>query len=56
MMINVTVSLPTTIFDIYARAANKLKDYSVEQVLSAALHAYAQYLFNEMVANGELEK
>ena len=31
-------------------------DYSVEQVLSAALHAYAQYLFDEMVANGELEK
>ncbi len=55
-MVDVTVSVPKLIYDIYARAAQKLKGYSVEDVLSGALQAYAQYLFEEMVANGELQE
>lgn len=52
IMIDVTVSVPKLIYDIYADAAKRLKGYSVEDVLAAALQAYAQYLFDEMTAAG----
>ena len=55
-MIDVTVSMPKLIYDIYAEAAKKLEGYTVENVLSGALQAYAQYLFEEMVENGELQE
>lgn len=54
MEVSVTVTVPKLIYDIYAGAAKDLGDYSVERVMSSALHAYAQYLFEEMMANGEL--
>ena len=54
MNIDVTVSVPKLIYDIYADAAKKLGTYTVEQVMSSALHAYAQYLFEEMMSNSEL--
>lgn len=54
MMIDITVSVPKPIYDIYADAAKRLKGYSVEEVISASLQAYAQYLFDEMMETGEL--
>ena len=55
-MIDVKLSIPKPIYDIYANAAKGLKGYSVEDILSAALQAYAQYLFDEMHAKGELDE
>lgn len=52
--IKITEEVPQLIYDIYAAAAKELKGYTTEQVMSAALQAYAQYLFEEMRANGEL--
>ena len=54
-MIDVKLSIPQPIYDIYADAAKRLKGYAVEDVLSAALQAYAQFLFDEMRDNGELD-
>ena len=54
MDVKVTVTVPQLICDIYADAAKNLGNYTVEQVMSSALHAYAQYLFEEMKASGEL--
>ena len=54
MDVKATITVPKIIYDIYADAAKRLGDYSVEQVMSSALHAYAQYLFEEMQASGEL--
>ena len=42
------------IYDIYADAAKMLGNYTTEQVMSGALGAYAQYLFEDMRSNGEL--
>lgn len=56
MMIDVTVSVPIPIYDIYANAAKKLTGYTVSEVMSGALEAYAQYLFNEMMSQGELQE
>ena len=56
MMIDVTVPVPKPIYDLYAAAARKLTGYSVEEVMSGALQAYAQYLFDEMMASGELQE
>lgn len=54
MDIKATIEAPQFIYDIYAAAAAKeLKDYTTEQVMSGALHAYAQYLFDDMKASGE---
>ena len=54
MEIEARVMIPKPIYDIYAAAAKFLGDHSVEQVMSAALQAYAQHLFQEMLSNGEL--
>lgn len=54
MEVKATVTVPQVIYDIYAEAAKNLGNYTVEQVMSSALHAYAQYLFEEMKASGEL--
>lgn len=54
MEIETRVTVPKPIYDIYSEAAKFLGDHSVEQVMSAALEAYAQHLFQEMMANGEL--
>lgn len=54
MEVKATVTVPQLIYDIYAEAAKNLGNYTVEQVMSSALHAYAQYLFEEMKASGEL--
>ncbi len=54
MDIGTTVIVPKFIYDIYANAAKRLGDYTTEQVMSGALQAYAQYLVDEMRANGEL--
>lgn len=56
MMIDITVSVPKPIYDIYANAAKKLKGYSVAEVMSGALQAYAQYLFDEMMKSGEFQE
>lgn len=53
MMIDVTISVPKPIYDIYVAAAQKLTGYSVTEAMAGALQAYAQYLFDEMMANGE---
>ena len=53
-MVKATVEVPRLIYDIYADAAKLLAGPTVEQVMSAALHAYAQHLVEEMRANGEL--
>ena len=50
----VTIEVPDFIYEIYAAAAEKLDGYTTEQVMSGALGAYAQYLFEEMAKNGEL--
>lgn len=55
-MIDVKLSIPKPIYDIYANAAKQLIGYSVEDVLSASLEAYAQLLFDEMRSNGDLDK
>lgn len=55
MDIEVTVKIPHLIYNIYADAAKDLGDYSVEQVMSCALQAYAQHLLEEMLTNGEVE-
>lgn len=54
MEVKATVTVPQVIYDIYVEAAKNLGNYTVEQVMSSALHAYAQYLFEEMKASGEL--
>ena len=54
MDVKVTVEIPQVIYDIYANAAKELKDYTVEQVISGALQAYAQLIFNDMRERGEL--
>lgn len=56
MDIEISISLPKLIYDIYADAAKKLGNYSTAQVLSSALVAYARYLFDEMQEQGELSK
>ena len=55
MEIKVTVTVSQFIYDIYTDAAKNLGDYTVERVMSSALHAYAQYLFEEMSITGELK-
>ncbi len=54
MEIQATVTVPRFTYDIYAAAAEELKDYTVEQVMSSALHAYAQYLYEEMRNSSQL--
>ena len=54
MYVETVVSVPKLIYDIYLEAATELGNCSVEQVMSSALHAYAKFLFDEMMANGEL--
>ena len=56
MEVKATVTVPQMIYDIYVAAARDLGNYTVEQVMSSALHAYAQYLYEEMKANGELRR
>lgn len=54
----VKLVIPQVIYDIYADAAKNLSDsgYTIEQVMSAALHAYAQHLFEEMIADGTIHE
>ncbi len=54
MGVKATIEVPQLIYDIYATAAKELGDYTPERAMSAALQAYAQYLFEDMVAKGEL--
>ena len=54
MEIDVNVRVPKFIYDIYVDASKDIGKYSVEQVMSSALVAYAQYLFQEMISNGDL--
>ncbi len=54
MEMQVKLKVPKLIYDIYLSAAEQLDGYTVEQVMSSALHAYAQCLYEEMVADGEL--
>ena len=54
MNVKVTVELPRFIYDIYADAARELDKYTVEQVMSGALQAYAQLIFNDLKEKGEL--
>ncbi len=53
MEILATVQVPKLIYEIYALAAEELEGYTVEQVMSSALCAYARYLYDDMRANGE---
>ena len=52
----VTLVVPQFIYDIYSDAAKDLiaSGYTVERVMSAALHAYAQHLIEEMMADGTI--
>lgn len=54
----VTLTVPQFIYDIYAEAAKDLIDsgYTIERVMSVALHAYAQHLFEEMIADGTINE
>ena len=54
MVIYATVSVPETIYNIYEEAAKRLGNSNVEAVLSGALQAYAQYLFEEMRSSDEI--
>ena len=56
MFKKVTVTVPDLIYDIYADAAKNLTNegYTIELVMSAALQAYAQYLFEELIADGTI--
>ena len=54
MEIETRVFVPKPIYDLYAEAAKFLGDLSTEQVMSAALQAYAQHLFQDMLSSGEL--
>ena len=54
MEVGIVVTVPRFIYDIYANAAKKLGNYTVEQTMSCALQAYAQHLFEEIQSNGEL--
>ena len=54
MEVEVTVKVPQLIYDIYADAAKMLGNYTTEQMMSGALGAYAQYLFEDVRSNGEL--
>ena len=56
MEVEVTVKIPQIIYDIYAAAAKDIGNYSVEQVMSSALLAYAQHLYEEMLAGGQLKE
>ena len=55
MEVEVTVRVPQLIYDIYADAAKNLGISDVEHIMSSALLAYAQHLFEEMLENGELQ-
>ncbi len=55
MEFQVTVTVPKLIYDIYMAAAQEIKACTIEQVMSGALQAYAQYLYEDMCAKGELE-
>lgn len=48
MEIETRVTVPKFIYDIYAEAAKSLGDFTVSQVMSAALAAYAQHLAEEI--------
>ncbi len=54
MDIQAVVTLPDLIYDIYADVAKDLGDCTVEQALSAALCAYARYIYEEMRSEGLL--
>lgn len=56
MDIEITVKIPQFIYNIYEAAAKDLGDLPVERVMSCALHAYAQHLYEEMLASGELQE
>ena len=51
----ITIVVPDFIYDIYEDAANALGDISLPEVMSAALQAYAQFLFEEMRDDGLVE-
>ncbi len=55
MDIQTTVTIPDLIYDIYAEAAKALGNCTVEQALSAALCAYARYIYDEMRSEGLLQ-
>lgn len=54
-MVDVTISLPEPVYNIYKYAAKSMNNCSVEEMVSVALQAYAQYIFEEMVENGEIK-
>ena len=54
MNISTEVTLPYFVYSIYADAAQKLGNVSIEDVLAAGLTAYAKYLLDEMIKNGEI--
>lgn len=54
MEIEVTVKVPDFIYSIYVDAAKFLGGCTTEAAMSAALQGYAQYIFEEMQASGEL--
>ena len=56
MNIGVMVMVPRFIYDIYADAAKALGDCGVDRVMAGALQAYAQYLFEDMQAKGEMNE
>ena len=56
MEVEVTVRVPQFIYDIYADAAKDLGTSDVARIMSGALRAYAQCLFEEMLKNGELQE
>lgn len=53
MTLDIHVTVPKYIYDIYADAARKLGNFTTSQVMSAALVAYAQHLAEEMQSTSE---
>lgn len=48
MTLDIHVTVPKYIYDIYSDAAQRLGNCTTQQVMSAALLAYAQYLAEEI--------
>lgn len=48
------IQVPSFIYNIYSNAAEIIGNCTTEDVLSYALTAYANYLFEDMVNNGEI--
>lgn len=54
MNVNVTISVPHFVYDLYEDVAKRLGDCTTAEAMASALQAYAQFLVEEMFRSGEL--